>query len=678
MVSKSRFSSLVWWLVCVVVIGGFLPALLVERNSRMGGERESFQALVKHWEVGFGPDRPGPGGWLPLDAQTKGMLEGYTGTVWLQRSLPELKWRNPYLFFSHMNRFEIYLDGSLAYSFNMDNAQRRMNPMKMMHPVPVLPQDEGKTLLIRAEWDGHPIFVNDMVLAGEMDQIWYALIQVELAVLLCSFLSLTAGIVGFMTYVRSQKTLYGWFSLFCLSIGLSFLFSCRSLQWFIDMNALYYWHELLIPVAVWACIVFYASALNIGRRRLLLGVHGLMGVYLCSAAVAAIWLPEGFRSMAVEANALVSLAGYIVVTYSLARSRLKKRLQAPDGSPPVRTRERLWLLRGYWIFTLCALTNLGASMAPAWLFGLFTSHHYVYRVIEGLLPNGLLLFIVCMVMVMIGRVRGVYEEAERSAAELLVKNRELEQFHRNLERLVETRTAELQQANWTLAVTLREKAETLAEMSVLEERSRIAYEIHDVVGHTLTAAIVQLEATQKLAKQQHTLPQGKLELVSGLVRKGLEDIRKAVKLMKSDEERVLTLEESLRELIQYAEDTMDIRIEAELSLPAGLKLGRLTEQTLCHALQEGLTNGIRHGRCTYARFSIRVFGPMLQFRLINDGEPFGSSAPGFGLSSMMERVKALGGEVAIRSSSNADGTPMGCELSIDLPLPPGFSPPISR
>src|SRR5690606_27065290 len=143
-----------------------------------------------------------------------------------------------------------------------------------------------------------------------------------------------------------------------------------------------------------------------------------------------------------------------------------------------------------------------------------------------------------------------------------------------LEQLVDQRTEELKLANRTLKATLLEKAETLAEMSVLEERSRIAYEMHDVVGHTLTAAIVQLEATKKLAEQQNAVSLEKMDLLIDLVRKGLDDIRKSVKLLKSDEVEPLSLANSLRELIQYTEDTMEIEIGADIAIPAHLKLGR--------------------------------------------------------------------------------------------------------
>jgi len=258
-----------------------------------------------------------------------------------------------------------------------------------------------------------------------------------------------------------------------------------------------------------------------------------------------------------------------------------------------------------------------------------------------LLPAVLLVVLGGLVAVW-AHIRRIRLKAERSAKELQSKCRELEQMRRNAARLV--------------------------EMSVQEERSRIAHEIHDIVGHTLTAAIIQLEGAKRMAEQHGCVPPEKLELLSGIARKGLDDIRGAVKAIRSEEARAIPLEAALRELIQYTEETMEIAIEADISLPATPDVGKLTEQALYHALQEGLTNGIRHGGCSRAWFSLRSSEGKLRFRLVNDGEPYGSAVPGFGLSSMIERVKLLGGGVSVRSSVDTAGNPFGCELSIDVPL----------
>lgn len=87
-----------------------------------------------------------------------------------------------------------------------------------------------------------------------------------------------------------------------------------------------------------------------------------------------------------------------------------------------------------------------------------------------------------------------------------------------------------------------------------------------------------------------------------------------------------------------------------------------------HALQEGLTNGVRHGRSSRFRFTLKREDNQLHFLLVSNGEPFVSVTPGFGLSSMMERVELLGGTVALRPSQTEGGSPAGCELTILLPL----------
>jgi len=298
----------------------------------------------------------------------------------------------------------------------------------------------------------------------------------------------------------------------------------------------------------------------------------------------------------------------------LASERMAWAVQS-DLQPPNRRRLLIWLA------IVCMAYPFGASLPFI----------------------GLLFVFCCGIGFLVIRLHQVRREADRAIAELCAKSEELERLQRNAERL--------------------------AELSVQEERGRIAYEIHDVVGHTLTAAIVQLEVTKRMAEQQGCVPPDKLELLNGLVRKGLDDIRRAVKQMRSDEaETEMTLEAALRGLIHSTEQTMEIAIETDISLSPMPKLGRLTEQVLYHALQEGLTNSIRHGKCARASFSLHSFDGTLRFLLVSDGKPFGSAAPGFGLSSMIERVKLLGGGVEIQSSADADGYPVGCELSIELPL----------
>lgn len=235
------------------------------------------------------------------------------------------------------------------------------------------------------------------------------------------------------------------------------------------------------------------------------------------------------------------------------------------------------------------------------------------------------------------------------------------QFHRSLEQLVDVRTKELEDANRLLAGSVRETAAALAELSVMEERNRIAHEIHDVVGHTMTAAIVQLEAAYKLAERDTVKSKEKLENAQQLVRKGLNDIRVSVRLLK-DEGAAFELVPAMKELIRETEESTGVSVDSSIgSLP---DLNGLTRRVLYHALQEGLTNGIRHGRCQSFRFGLTSTDAEIRFTLVNDGFPFADAKPGFGLTAMMERVHLLGGSVEIRP----DSPDSGCRLVITLPV----------
>ncbi|MFD0674033.1 ATP-binding protein [Cohnella sp. GCM10027633] len=235
------------------------------------------------------------------------------------------------------------------------------------------------------------------------------------------------------------------------------------------------------------------------------------------------------------------------------------------------------------------------------------------------------------------------------------------QLTRNLERKVAQRTKALEDANNQLQASLKDTAEALAEASVLEERNRIAFDIHNTVGHSLTASIAQMEAAKMLIARGRTdeaIP--KLDTARELVSKGLNDIRGTVRMLKLESTEA-DLAGSLRGLIDETERTADVRIERRISpLPA---LSTAQKRALFHALLEGLTNGIRHGRCTKFRFDLSVRDGQLEFRLANDGRRYEPTVFGFGLSAMRENIARLGGALTI-SSPEVDGT----LLAIDLPL----------
>ncbi|MEK4353853.1 AAA family ATPase [Paenibacillus sp. FSL R5-0475] len=230
----------------------------------------------------------------------------------------------------------------------------------------------------------------------------------------------------------------------------------------------------------------------------------------------------------------------------------------------------------------------------------------------------------------------------------------IQYLKKNLEDQVVERTRSLERS-------MRETSAALAEATVFEERNRIAQEIHDIVGHTLTSTILQIEAGKRLL-QKKDIDSGFQRLVEAqdLVRHSLNEIRGSVHMLKEDKYSDLTV--MLKQLIRDTERNAGVVVHAIIyDLPEAMSTAY--KKAIYHALQEGLTNGIRHGKSTEFHFSLESVGANLQFRLKDRGSGDSHIVMGFGLRTMKERVEQLGGSLSIDSEMNE-----GCLLEIDLPM----------
>jgi signal transduction histidine kinase len=222
----------------------------------------------------------------------------------------------------------------------------------------------------------------------------------------------------------------------------------------------------------------------------------------------------------------------------------------------------------------------------------------------------------------------------------------------SLEQQVEERTRSLKQS-------MGETAAALAENSVYEERNRIAQEIHDVVGHTLTSTVLQIEAGKRLLHKDKEGAVTRLEGAQELVRHGLNEIRRSVHMLK--EGQAFNLGHQLRQLIQDTEHHTGVVIKASMGdLP---DLTMPYKKLIYHALQEGLTNGIRHGGASYFRFLLAQEGKLLVFQLQDNGRGAAELVTGFGLNVMRERAEQLDGILTIETQGYG-----GCLLRIEIPL----------
>jgi two-component system sensor histidine kinase ChiS len=230
----------------------------------------------------------------------------------------------------------------------------------------------------------------------------------------------------------------------------------------------------------------------------------------------------------------------------------------------------------------------------------------------------------------------------------------LAQWNRSLEKELTIRTDKLE-------AVMRETARALSEISVLEERSRIARDIHDKVGHTLTASIVQMEVAMMMTEKDVRSAVEKLQSACELTRQGLREMRQSVHML-YEQSAELDLFSSLIKLVQDTEKYAEVVIEQHIE-PISHALLPEQEKWIYRALQEGITNGIRHGRCKWFKFALRQTGRHIEFVLENDGLPYKSGKFGLGLTAMKQQAERWHGTFQI----GADGA-TGCRLEIILPI----------
>jgi two-component system sensor histidine kinase DesK len=184
----------------------------------------------------------------------------------------------------------------------------------------------------------------------------------------------------------------------------------------------------------------------------------------------------------------------------------------------------------------------------------------------------------------------------------------------------------------TLAA-LRLAHEEIARIAKVAERERIARDLHDVLGHTLSVIVLKSELAAKLADRDIERATAEIRDVERIARESLGELREAVAGYRA--ESIGAEFVRARNVLETA--GVDVKCDAE-SLP----LTPLQESVLALAVREGVTNIVRHAQAHSAHFALRSAGDSYRLEIADDGRG-ASAAEGSGLAGMRQRVEALGG-----------------------------------
>ncbi len=199
--------------------------------------------------------------------------------------------------------------------------------------------------------------------------------------------------------------------------------------------------------------------------------------------------------------------------------------------------------------------------------------------------------------------------------------------------------------------------EQLAETVKLQERNRIAKGIHDTLGHTLTAIIVQLTAALQVFDRDGPAARQSLAQARDQARLGLERVRETIRMIDAAD---LTFPEKLRQAIHTAEQDLQVKILSVLE--ATCPISSENQQIILSSLQEGLTNGVRHGRASAFVFKLEQAGGRVRVYLEDNGAGCSHLVKGYGLTAMEEMIQQAGG--SLEAAGIPDG---GFLLRIALP-----------
>lgn len=192
---------------------------------------------------------------------------------------------------------------------------------------------------------------------------------------------------------------------------------------------------------------------------------------------------------------------------------------------------------------------------------------------------------------------------------------------------------------------LRASRRERARLAVAEERDRIARDLHDLVGHSLSVIAVKTELARRLVTVDPERAENELVDIDTVVRRALSEVRQAV-----TNYRQPTLAGELASASRAAASAgIDCRVES----PESWNLPMPVDGALAWTVREGVTNVLRHSRATNCRIQLSIVDKSAELRITDDGAgPTESDGRGNGLAGLAERVQALGGSMSSGAGPN--------------------------
>jgi len=215
---------------------------------------------------------------------------------------------------------------------------------------------------------------------------------------------------------------------------------------------------------------------------------------------------------------------------------------------------------------------------------------------------------------------------------------------------------------------LTQVLETLPSSAVIEERSRLAREIHDTLVQEFAGILLHLEAVEDSDDAEWCSSSECLARARELAKSGLEDARRMLLNLRPRSLEGSTLPDALRQLAEGF--SCDCTITCTFCHAGHMRgLPVVIQDELYRVAQEALCNVRKHSRATSASLSLGYGSAVIVLKIKDNGQGFATikhqtAGHGYGMATMRERARRLGGRIEINT---APGT--GTEVRFTVPLP---------